>query len=634
MKWLFLIGILVLCSRIGGAATDPLSNQFFPTIDTSTSDYPSYIKMTDDMYKVLQSSPLDSGWTNWLTLYGMQNEMVSFQVHVRPTLAISSLTITLSNLTNAQTGTVISSATTDVIGYREYFTPVSTISSRGAAYMQVQGNYPDALIPAIDPYYHQTTNAWPTSVSSNTTQSAWFDVHIPTSAPSGYYLGTVTVSSGSVVLSTMPVVVAAWAWIMPSTATLGMVGSGFGYNVMCDVSYGGTGNCGNYPGSGGGSDGANTMQWIDGTVQMLDNRYGIDYPSNIYPESGSFSSYVTNIGPLISGTQAHVKGILPGAALPIVAINNITFTSGEWQNYVTNFHSNGWDTNTPYYKPFYYLCDEPPSGCSWSTLIANSTTTRTFSTPVIPNLVTTDMADALTNGATNEIDWMTPIINNLAPTSGDLRYTYNTWLSTNVYGVTRRIGSYNDCESAGTCGDGTIGPSSTPAWPNRHIDGFPVANRAMEWMMFKDTVSYELYFSVDCNATSDCGGNVSVWQNAYQFGCNGDGSIVYPSSPTVVAVSTPIWVPTMRLKYYRDGEQDYEYMNKLANDGKSALVWTEINSWIISASSYTLTNSGLENARLAMGWAIHQETYPPATPIPAVTFKGAIRFKGREAITP
>ena len=365
--------------------------------------------------------------------------------------------------------------------------------------------------------------------------------------------------------------------------------------------------------------------------QLLDNRYQIESPSNIYPESGSFSTYVSEIGPLLNGTPAHVTGILPGAALSMVSINNITFTGAEWQNYMTNFESNGWYNNQ---QPFYYLCDEPPNGCSWATLISNATSTRGFSTPVMPNLVTTDIADATTNGAVNSIDLMTPIINNLWPTSGNLRSTYNTYLSGNTDSVPREIGTYEDCESAGTCGNGTIGPSSTPGWPNRHIDGYPVANRALEWMVYVDTVSYELYFAITCNSEADCGGSVTVWQNAYAFGCNGDGDLVYPSSPTIVTTSggTPIWVPTIRLKRYRDGEQDYEYLKKLASAGNSALIWTEINSWITSASNYTLTPSGLENARLVLGNAIHQLYFPPPSPSNingSEHCAGHVNFKGR-----
>ena len=276
MKWrTLLVALFLPCAA--HALTDPLSPQFYPTgIDTNTADYAGYgstFALTDSLYNVLQSSPISNLTSIYQAnpsygpaLYAMQNEVTSFQVHVRPKVNITSLTVTLSDLVNAQTSTHISSSTTDIISYRDFYTHVATITSQGPAYMQLQGYYPDAIVPAIDPYYHQTTNAFPVAVPANTTQSAWFDIHVPTGAPSGYYLGTVTISSGSVQISSMPVVLGVWGWVMPSSASIPMAGSTFGYDTMCNVSYGGESGCGAYPGSGGGEDGANTMQWIDGTV--------------------------------------------------------------------------------------------------------------------------------------------------------------------------------------------------------------------------------------------------------------------------------------------------------------------------------------------------------------------------------
>lgn len=604
-NWVLLAFFLLFFYRGAAAAVDPLGIQFFPLIDENPADYPSNITVTDSMYKVFQSSAAP-GTVHWAIVYSMQNEIQSFQVHVTPAVNIPSLTVTMSSLTNAQTGTVISSATTDIIVYREYYMNISTPTSIGASYYNVRAAMPDQLIPVKDPYYNQTTNAFPVSVSSGSTQSAWFDVHIPTYAPSGYYSGTVTVSSGATTLATLPVVYAVWAWLMPSTASLPMVGSGFGYDGFCDVVYGGEAGCSAYPDSGGGSDGANTQIWIDGSVQMLDNRYTIDSPSNIFPESGSFTTYISSIGPLINGTQAHVKSILPGAALTRVELNNITFTSAEWQNFATNFSNQGWSS-----RLFNYLADEP-SGATWAKLVSSGTATRGFSTPIVPNLVTTDYSDAQANGALGAIDYITPIINNLDVQGGsNHRADYNAYLLTSS-GPVRQIGTYQDCESADTCSNGVIGDANA-TWPNLHIDGLPVPNRTLEWLSFLNNINYELYFAVDiCDNTGNCLGN-DPWTSVYTFGCNGDGTLMYPCSSGRCGTSSgiPIWVPSIRLKHIREGMQDYEYLNYLTKKGQSAFVQTQILSWITNAYTFNRSPAGLEAARMALGTAIHQLTYPP-----------------------
>jgi len=615
------------------AVTDPLSSQFFPSINENASTYPSSITITNSLYKVYQSSPTQ-GTTHWWVDNQMANEIRSFQVHVNAGYAIPALNVTMSNLTNAQTGTVIYSTSTDIIVYREWYMNIATPTCLSTTtYMGGTRAYmPDPLIPAVDPYYHQTTNAFPVAVTAGNTQSTWIDVHIPTAAPSGYYQGVVTVSSTSVVLSTMPVVIGVWAWVMPSTAALSMIGSGFGYNGMCDISYGGTTNCGNYPNSGGGADGANTMQWIDGTVQMLDNRYTIDSPSNIYPETGSFSEFISSIGPLLNGTQANTTTILPGAALTTYDLNHITFTSGEWQNFATNFTNQGW-----YSRLFNYLVDEPSGSTEWAEVVSSGMATRGFSTPLIPNQATADIADALTYGATNYLDWLTPIIENIDTTgSGNLRSTYNTWLSTNTYGLTRKVGSYNDCESAGTCSNGTIGPSTTPGYPNRHIDGTPVANRAMETWEFLNNMNYELYFAVDiCDTPSGGCACTNPWQCVYDFGGNGDGTLMYPSTSTLVGitVSTPIWCPSIRLKEFRDGESDYAYENYLTQKGEGSFVNSQIASWMTNGYTFNNNPSGVEAARIAMGTAIHQLTYPPPVSAP-VTLTGGVTINGGATLSP
>lgn len=614
-RWL----LFILLAAPANAVIDPLGTQFFPSIDQTASDYSTSagtITITDTLYKVFQSSPAP-GNVHWAIVYSMENEIQSFQVHVSPSVNISSLTVTMSNLVDTQTvpSTIIYATSTDIVVYREYYLNISTPSSISTMtyYGGMRAWMPHQLIPAVDPYYHQTTNAFPIAVTSTQTQSAWIDVHVPSSAPSGYYSGSVYVSSGNVVISTMPVVYAVWAWVMPSSATLGMLGTGASYNGLCNFYYGSFAACGAYPGAGGDGDLANTLIANDLSVQGIDNRFSNISP-NVFPEAGSFTAYNQTYAPLLNGTPSNTTTILPGAVLPYMPMHALSFSAPVWQNFASSFTSRGWMP-----RLFDYLCDEPPTGCSYAQIISSGNVTRTFSSPVIPNLVTIELARAQANHVEGQIDWITPLNANLDPIGGpNHRADYDAYLATSS-GPVRQIGSYEDCVSAGTCGNGFVGPA-TISWTNRHIDGKPVANRAFETWAFLNRLKFELYFNMDYCVYNNCPTRHDPWHSVYAFGCNGDGTLVVPSSAPYVTTSSniPIYVPTMLLKYARDGSQDFEYENYLTNQGQGALVQTQIASWLTNAYTFSTDPTKINAARMAMGTAIHQLTYAAST-VPVVS---------------
>jgi len=598
-------------------ATDPLASQFQPSIDTTPSDYATAfgtITMTNSLYKVWQSS-VAPGTAHWYQGYSMRNEITSFQVHVSPTVNFSSVTVTISNIIDTQTvpSTIIYATSSDIVVYREWYLNVATptCASTTTFVGGVRTKMPYALIPSTDPYYHQTTNAFPVGVTSTMTQSAWFDVHIPSAAPSGYYSGSVYVASGSVVISTLPIVIAVWNWVMPSSASLPMIGSGFGYNGFNKVAYNQTVSGCNYPGAGSGSncDAANINEQIDGATQMLDNKWGIDTPNYIYPGAGSFAIYVSSIGPLLNGTTTnYTKPILPGAALGVIELAEANYNAATWQNWASTFTNQGWIT-----RLFDYPCDEP-SGGVWTTCISSMTSQRSWSTPIIPNQVTADMASSITNGATNYIDWMTPLIQSIeSPGGGNTRSTYDTWLATSSYFVPRRVGTYMACGVTGTCGQGTIGPANNPAYPNYAVDGTPVANRAFQTYVFVNNLAYELYYAVDeCDNTSGgypcAGSGPDPWYVAYSFGGNGEGSLMLPSTGTITTTSSniPIWCPSVILKEHRDGMDDYELEKHLTDLGYGSFVNTQIATWYTNDYTFSNDPTNIDGARTAMGNKIHQ----------------------------
>ena len=602
-----------LTLTIAPAPSDPLSPLYEPAIDTNPGDYPSNIWITGSLAKVLQNSGTP-GAVHWAVVYTMQNEIQSFQVHVNNsgTGAINALNVTMSDLVNARTGTHISAASTDIVVYREAYENVNFPTATGVTFLNTTGPIPDILIPAIDPYWHQTTNAFPFIVLPGNNQSVWIDVHTPPSAPSGYYSGTVTVSNGATVLATMPVVYAVWDWAMPSTASLPSFTSA-SYGGFCYQVYGG--GCSAYPGSLGESDYGETWTDVDAAVQMLDNRYSLAGITNVFPGAGSFATFDSVYGPLFNGTPGHITGILQGARLTSYEIVPLStqFNAATFQNFQNHFAANGWPA------PFYSLWDEPnPYDPSvWATLIANGNLEHTFSNPIIPNEVTTDIVTAGNYGALNTIDWLVVNLVVLEPSYGapmqDLS-TYQNWLTGNPI---RRFWAYQGCSDAGTCTNGISGPeypSSPNSYPNYDIDGTPVANRVLEWLTYLHGQTGELYYYIDiCDGAASAGqcgypgvSPANPLISDYYAGGWGDGTLMYPGSSAYVGTAIPIWLPSMRLKMIRDGMQDYEYLNALTNLGQGAFAAQQAYSFI--TNSYTFSNdpAALEASRQAMGTMLHQ----------------------------
>jgi hypothetical protein len=75
----------------------------------------------------------------------------------------------------------------------------------------------------------------------------------------------------------------------------------------------------------------------------------------------------------------------------------------------------------------------------------------------------------------------------------------------------------------------------------------------------------------------------------------------------------------------RDGVQDYEYLNVLKNNGKSSLVSSQIASWMTNSYTFETSGAGLQAARMALGQAMHQLSYPAAI-LPPPSVNGTLQL--------
>jgi hypothetical protein len=251
---------------------------------------------------------------------------------------------------------------------------------------------------------------------------------------------------------------------------------------------------------------------------------------------------------------------------------------------------------------YIYLCDEPalnePAG--WPDCAAAAALLRVSPWPSVRTLVTTSIDQARANGAVPYTDTLVVDVHSLAdrpgqPLSGDQRPAYDGFLSRSG----NQLWLYTACDQF-DCGPG--GGSYWKGWPGYGIDQPASQSRAMGWLAFDYGASGELYYS----SASEL---ATAWTDQYQFGGNGDGTLVYPGLPggdpasgaPAIGGVHPIPIESMRLKRIRDGREDYEYLRLAEERGLGAEARAIVSHLLGPADaatfSTTFTQAELDQAR-------------------------------------
>ena len=84
-------------------------------------------------------------------------------------------------------------------------------------YVRTKGDYPDALIPFVDPYGDaHAPVAVPFDVAADDLQTVFVDVFVPTGLAAGDYAGEVRVTAGGALVKALPVTLHVWDFDLPS----------------------------------------------------------------------------------------------------------------------------------------------------------------------------------------------------------------------------------------------------------------------------------------------------------------------------------------------------------------------------------------------------------------------------------
>ncbi len=505
------------------------------------------------------------------TLRAAKNEFEPFQIVFTssggPTSGVS---VTLSKSLTGPGGATIPDK--NVVLYAERYYQVGTPSnSEGAA-----GRWPDPLVPNVDTFFGEKRNAFPFDVPGTESRVVWVDILVPAGAAAGDYSGELAVEVGGTQQGTVPIALHVGTFSLPSTATF-TTAFGMGWDAPCLAHYGN-----NSCDTSWNEPKANALRELY-LRAALDDRFTISDSDYQPPFGGSQAPYEQYVMPLVDGTG---PTRLKGAKLTAIRLDGGDSSVGQW---ITYAKSKGF-----FDRLFYYPIDEPGSNQSqWNSLIASAQALHSADANA-RIIITSDIDEATSAGATSDIDIFVPVINYLDDKSGNTyagnqRPKYDSWLAGKS---NRLLWSYQSCMShgCGNCGDATTDSYFT-GWPQMVIDSTGVQDRAFPWVAFDLDVTGELYFDTTHQLTT-------AWDPDGQcdFSGSGDGTIFYPGKPSVIGGTKDIPIESIRMKLIREGMEDYEYLVQAAK--KDSAKAHQIASTLFPHPWDThKTAADLENAR-------------------------------------
>jgi len=545
-----------------------------------------------------------------------RNEFEEFQVVVTARSPLSAVTVVAPTLTLDGSSATIPAS--EIRLYREQNIYFSSASNPEGG----QGWWPDALVPAREDgpavfsnggvwseglSVGETRSAFPASVSARNNLVAFVDVHVPPGQPPGRYTGKVVVNNANKLLGTVAVVLLVRNFTLPSTSSLP---TAFAVSIdhMC-VAHGNASG----PWCANGNPDFHLWARLYGRF-LLDHRLTMFLPDHPNPSdwSATTSMYNTDYGAIINGIDPQQR--LSGAQMTTLVYpwfdgnDSAPTATGKmttWANFTKDMTGRpfSWFNRTFHYaQP-----DEPGSNCSnWGPIINQGT----WAHSVDPNfrvMVTGTVSDYTACNAGTAVNILNPPVDfvDVKPNGsppGNHRIEYDPFLSG---AAVNSLWMYQSC-MVHDCG-GSTNPY-TVNWPNFMVDATAVQNRSEPWMHFIYDAPGMLYWDISNKLPNG-------WRNdgIYDFTGQGDGTLVYPGTPTTVvngssyAIGGTSHIPiaSHRLKMIREGLEDYEYLSLC----KAVDPVTAMN---VARSVFPMTGTGANGQ--PTGSMYSANNYPNATP--------------------
>jgi PKD repeat protein len=526
----------------------------------------------DDGEKIFRdniTSPLKNGNSVWngssVSLFGSRNEIVAFQLILQADASgATNADVQISDLTsggNTIRGSHPLLAANNYIGmgvelFTEHYLNVSLLSgsttwgyfnwSNGAAPSKsgmTTGWMPDALVPFSAA---SGKGGAPFTITANQNQGVWVDVYIGRTLPAGTYTGTITVKLNGATERTIPISLVVYSGTLSDTNH---------YQSMVFFSPDNVGPRHNVSGSAYWTMMLNYERLAhrhrvdligSGTMDEINNGFNTTLTGSAYTSGNNYAGPGEGVGNTIFSVYTY--GGLWGSSQATYRTETDTF-------------ENWFAANAPNVTRFLYMTDEPGSG-SYAQIQTEAGYVHNNPGPGknLPVFVTSYPYSGL-NGAIDVY---------CSPSA-----TYTNAMAQQVIGQGDTMWSY-------------------AAWRPKEgadiTDDWGIAFRLKPWVAHKWNVPVwftweSTHYSRNPNETStptDSGLNINVWVDPFTFHTsdsanngNGDGLLIYPGQDYIFTSQNRQYagpIASIRLKMYRRGIQDAEYMWLAEQAGKSAQV--------------------------------------------------------------
>lgn len=548
-----------------------------------------------------------------------KNEFESFQVMIYADgETLSNVDVSVSNLVKG------SDTIDDIYLYKQHY--VNCVNQSRVEYPT--GWYPDALLPKVDRYFHETRNTFPFTVEAGKIQGVWVDIGTTSTTPAGSYTGIVTVTAQGKDPIQHAVTIIVWDFALPSTSTFrssfvfresyATYGHGLGQNAgwsgtqaAIDLSktykkaflYH---RIGSVFAEGRAMNGADKLPWDSATKTLRAANWEPWY--TIHKDAMSGTAITS--GPYAGAKQntVHTPASWPAdsSARTDIAIEDKETAARQYLQLVWDkMTSEGWNPMTTLYVN---TKDEPR---------CDQTSTWRGITMSNCNVVIDQAQDAAAIN-TGGLGTFKNVYTNSKMRAGLEGFATYGLYSANTYSFVCP-GWDNACTSGGT----KISRDTYPGYPNGEIWGYLACDNNACWQTGASWLSGQVDWSADARALYNrlpgfiwakyevtgtvywgtnqvnIQGGADPYNSIWYFGSNGDGHLLYPGvanrTGRMLPANTPsiggthdIPIESIRFKHIRDAIEDWEYVQLAkAKVGKVAT---------FAVLDQAFTNANIDNA--------------------------------------
>ncbi|HUP42696.1 MAG TPA: glycoside hydrolase domain-containing protein [Thermoanaerobaculia bacterium] len=541
---------------------------------------------THALEKVRLADPPGAGpWRDGpVELQAARNEFEPFQLVLRAEgRALRGIDAEITDLVPEASGEGIASRHATV--YLERTLDLERPSSiEGAA-----GEWPDPLVPRVDPYAGERRNAFPFDLEPGRNQALWIELYVPPETAPGTYRGEVRVSVAGEPRLAVALELEVWPFALPSTASFATSYGFSGPLVLREHRGGYTSDDELYE---------LTRRYAEAALRHRLSLHGGSMvpPPTTFREGEAvldWSRFDREAAPLLDGTVFGDGDPLPGARVTSIDVTTPAELSDErrvlyWRAWAEHFRERGWLD-----RLFVYLWDEP-SGPDDYPRVRHLGNLARRADPELPVLLTEQLVSALAE----VVDVWVPLVNCFEERRGVGSYCEET-VPRSAYRPAERAGArvwwYQSCVSHGC---GSVGGRDFTGWPSYVIDAPAVAHRIMPWLAWSFGIEGELYFNT-VEVFGREGGD--PWRDVHDHGGNGDGTLFYPGTPERIGGATHIPIESLRLKLIREGLEDYEYLALLARAGEAGAARAQTAAIARGTFRWEHSPEALYAARRALG---------------------------------